>query len=271
MKLSFLKSKLPFLFLVLIFVFSCSNEDETVDETEFSIEDNQKAATVDQIIEGTVNIMEAAYVEEEEGRMNSFFPPCATITVTVVGENVNLVVDFGDGCTFSDGTFVTGIINLSYGPIVNNSRIIDYNFEAFTYNLHAVSGGGQIERVLENQNGNPQSTVNEEITVGFPQSTLTATRTGLRIAEWIEGVGSGTWMDNVFLITGNWNTVFSNGFTRSGEVTVPLVKKANCLYIVSGEIDFTQNGFNATIDYGEGTCDNIVTVFFNGQVYTILL
>tara|TARA_R110000850_G_scaffold203228_1_gene329463 strand:- start:72787 stop:73617 length:831 start_codon:yes stop_codon:yes gene_type:complete len=275
MNLSIFKSKFVFLFCFTFLFFSCSEDDttdETINETpEFSQEDTQRAAQVDQVFEGTLNIMETAYAEEEEGRANSFFPPCAVLTISQQGENFELIIDFGDGCTLPNGAFVTGTVLLTYGPIQNNTRIIDYVFEEYTYNEHPVSGGGQIERLFENQNGNPQSTVNETITVGFPDSSITATRTGFRVAEWVEGVGSGTWFDNVFHITGNWDTVFSNGFNRAGEVMETLVKKANCAIFVSGSIDITQDGLSATLDYGDGTCDNIVTLIINGVEYTIII
>lgn len=275
MNLSDFKSKFVFLLCFSLLFFSCS-EDDTTDGTinevpEFSQEDTQRAARVDRVFEGTFNIMETAFAEEEEGRANSFFPPCAVLTLSQQGDNFELLIDFGAGCSLPNEAFVTGKVLLSYGSIQNDTRIIDYTFDGYTYNEHPVAGGGQIVRLFENQNGNPQSTVNETITVGFPDSSITATRTGFRVSEWVEGVGSGTWLDNVFHITGNWDTVFSNGFNRTGEVIDTLVKKANCTIIVSGSIDITQNGLSATLDYGDGTCDNIVTLIINGTAYTIII
>lgn len=273
MNFSIFKPKFTILLCLSLMFFSCSDDDtnDEIQDPEFSQEDTQRAAEVDKVFEGTLNIMETAYAEEEEGRANSFFPSCAVLTLTQNGENYELVIDFGDGCTLPNGASVTGTVLLTYGPIQNNMRIIDYSFEGYTYNEHPVSGGGQIERLFENPNGNPQSTVNETITVGFPDSSLTATRTGLRIAEWVEGVGTGNWLDNVFHITGNWETEFSNGFNRTGEVVETLVKKANCALFVSGSIDITQDGLSAVLDYGDGTCDNIVTLIFNGIEYTIII
>lgn len=271
MNLSSFKLRFSFLFCFTMLLYSCSDDEEVVDDGAFSTENHQKATEVDIVFEGTLNIIETGYSEEEEGRSTSFFPPCAIITVTPNGDIVNLDIDFGSGCELPNGVFVTGKILLSYGPLINNTREIDYSFNEFTYNEHPVSGGGQIERLLENQSGHPQSIVNEEITVGFPESTITATRTGLRVAEWVGGVGSGAWLDNVFHITGNWDTVFSNGFTRSGVVVDTLVKKSNCSTIVSGVVDIQQNAINALLDYGDGECDNTVTFLFNGQEYIIYL
>ncbi|WP_290627066.1 hypothetical protein [Altibacter sp.] len=253
---------------------SCDTSDDsgTVD-VNYSAEDATRAAQADIIVENTLNIMENGYVENEETRNSSvsFFPSCTTITITPNGSGGTIVLDFGTSCTLNNGSVVSGKINLEYGAIVDGTRTINYSFENYTYNGHGVEGGGEIVRDIENENGNPSSTVNETITVSFEGTAITATRVGLRIAEWIEGVGSGTWTDNVYSITGNWNTTFSNGFSRSGEVTQPLIRKLNCLYLVSGTLDISQQALTGTLDFGDGSCDNIAVFTFNGQDYTIIL
>ncbi|PKA82334.1 hypothetical protein ATE92_0462 [Ulvibacter sp. MAR_2010_11] len=257
-----------------ILISSCSNTDDSGDvAVDYSAENSTRAAQADNVIENTLNIMENGYVEAEEGRSiaNSFFPACTVITIIPNGEGGTIILDFGTGCTLNNGSVVTGKINLEYGGIVSGTRTITYTFEEFTYNGHGVTGGGEIVREIENANGFPASTVNETITVHFSNTEITATRVGLRMAEWIEGVGSGTWEDNVYRITGNWETTFSNGFSRSGEVTEPLIRKLSCVYLVSGTLDITQQSITGTLDFGDGTCDNVATFIFNGQEYTIIL
>ena len=160
---------------------------------------------------------------------------------------------------------------MSYGPIVSGQRNITYNYENFTYNGNGVAGGGTIIRELENNQGNPQSTVNESITITFTGTTVTGTRTGQRVAEWVQGVGSGNWQDNVFHIEGNWQTNLSNGFERTGWITQTLVRKMSCLYLVSGRIEVSQQGLTGTLDFGDGTCDALATIIFNGHEYPVIL
>ena len=182
-----------------------------------------------------------------------------------------ITLDFGESCQLNNGAIVSGVINLEFTAIIEGVRTIDYSFVDYTYNGNGVQGGGQIQRQIANSNGNPQSTVNETILVSFPNSDITATRVGLRISEWVEGVGTGTWLDNVYHITGNWITNFSNGFERTGEVTQTLVWKLNCLYLVSGIIEVTQEGLIGSLDYGSGACDNNAILTINGQDYPLLL
>ncbi len=264
------------LFSFTLFLNSCDKEDDTQDPVDFSAEDAALAAKVDTAIEGTLTIMENGYDENEEatrGQNNmSLFPACATVTLNANGDGTgSIILDFGTGCTLNNGATVSGKINLNYEAIINDSRIINYTFENYFYNGNGVAGGGEILRELMNANGNPASTVNETITVSFPSSTVTATRNGLRIAEWVEGVGSGTWTDNVYNITGNWNTTFTNGFERSGVVTETLVRRLDCPYLVSGTLEVTQDGLTGSLDFGNGACDAQAVFTFNGVDYTVFL
>ncbi|QNJ96910.1 hypothetical protein [Constantimarinum furrinae] len=263
-----------FLALTFLFIGCTSNDDSSPNEVNFSAEDSQRAAQADNVVEGTFSIMESGYVqveEEPDNVVNSLFPACTVITILPNGDGGTIILDFGDECQLNNGSVVSGMITLEYGPFTAGTRTINYTFDEFTYNGNGVAGGGEIFREIANSNGNPQSTINEEITVSFPNTTVTATRNGLRVAEWVEGIGTGTWLDNVYHITGNWDTVFTNGFQRSGEVTETLVRKLNCLYLVSGMLEVQQEGLTAAIDWGEGECDNLATFIFNGQEYPIIL
>jgi hypothetical protein len=45
----------------------------------------------------------------------------------------------------------------------------------------------------------------------------------------------------------------------------PLVKTMNCKYIVQGTIEYWKDGkWEATVDYGDGTCDDLATKKWNG-------
>jgi len=256
-----------------LLIISCTTTDESTDNAvNFSVEDTARAAKADAVIDGSLNIMENGIDENVEASRtfpNSLFPECTQITLTSNGNGGTIVLDFGDACELNNGAIVSGIINLEYSPILSGTRTITYSFENYVYNGNGVAGGGEIFRQIANANGNPQSTVNESIVVSFPNTPITATRNGLRIAEWVEGVDSGTWLDNVYHITGNWNTTFTNGFQRTGEVTQTLVRKLNCLFFVSGVLEITQENFTASIDYGSGECDNQATITINGQDFPI--
>lgn len=263
---------------VLFVAFSCSddeNEATAIDTTPTNAE-LTLAAQVDIAEDASFSVVDNAYIENiQETRsavLNSFFTDCTTITVSPNGDGSgNVLVDFGDGCTLNNGALVSGQVMLDYTTVQNESRTITYVYDNFTYNGNEVSGGGTVNRILENANGNPQSDLTASITVYFPTQDVTATRDANRTREWIEGVGSGTWTDNVFSVTGNWDTSFSSGFTRSGEVTEALRREATCPHFVSGTLAISQNNINGVLNYGDGTCDNIAVVTIGNQDFTIQL
>lgn len=255
---------------------SCDNDSNDVDDSVSpSNEELRLAAQVDNTEDQSFSIVENAYVETEEvsrTSMNSFFSSCAIITVTPDGNGgASIVVDFGTGCVLQNGAEVEGVVLLTYGAVQNLSRTITYTYENFIYNDNNVSGGGTLIRQLQNANGNPQSLLNANVGVYFPVEDVVATRTLTRTREWIEGVGSGNWTDNVFSVTGNWDTTFSSGFTREGTVLTALRREASCANFVSGTIDIVQNNIAGVLDFGNGSCDNIATVTVGGQTYTIQL
>ena len=254
----------------LLFVGCETNEDgEAADAVSFSTENSTRAVQADNVAEGTFNILESGFVENEgvtapsSRNLISLFPSCTTITISANGNGGTIILDFGDSCTLNNGAVVSGVINIVYGPIISGTRTINYTFEDYTYNGNIVAGGGEILREISNANGNPQSTVNEVITVSFPNSDVLATRDGLRIIEWVQGSSSGTWTDNVYEISGNWDTTFNSGFSRSGTVTEVLVRRLSCLFVESGKLVIEQQGQTAEIDWGNGTCDNMATLTYN--------
>ncbi|GGG26715.1 hypothetical protein GCM10011344_29350 [Dokdonia pacifica] len=263
--------------MVLIAIGCSDNEDEVTSlDAEPTAADLLLSAQVDTTEDASYAIVENLYIENvDETRAsiaNSFFADCAVITVTPNGDGSgSVLVDFGDGCELTNGAIVSGQVNLVYASEQGNSRTITYTYTNFTYNGNEVSGGGTVQRVFENENGNPESDVTSAITVYFPEQDVTAIRDANRVREWIEGVGSGTWTDNVFHVTGNWNTSVSNGFMRSGEVLETLRREASCPHFVSGTLAITRNNVSGTLNYGDGVCDNIAIVTIGNQDFTIQL
>ena len=266
--------------LVLVFgllTVSCS-KDESTDVVENSatedliVTDTRETAEADAVSDGVFNLIEIAYAEQEEnaGRNQSLFPNCVTITISMENGVKFVTLDFGFGCQLGNGAVVSGIINLVYGPVQNGTRTINYSFDNFVYNEKQVAGGGTIFRERNNAGGNPQSTVHKNLQITFPVGLVVGID-GTRVAEWIEGVGSGTWTDNVFLITGNRTVVTNTGNELYGIVVEPLRREATCQFFVSGTIDITRNGNNGVLDFGDGTCDNIAILTVNGEEYIIYL
>ena len=277
MKTNFVKIGMLSCLAAVLFFSSCSEEDDAqvTEETttaQLTAEQSKQSAEADKSADAVFNLMEMAYaeIEEDDGRSTSVFSDCVTITISSEGGVTFVTLDFGFGCELNNGAVVSGIINLTYGPVVAGTRNITYVFENFTYNSKEIAGGGTIYRERNNVNGNPQSTVNKALEITFPNGVV-ASLNGTRVAEWIEGAGSGTWMDNVFLITGDRQIVFSSGFTHDALVTEALRREATCPHFVSGVLELTRNNGSGTLDFGDGTCDNIAILTVGNQEIIIVL
>ncbi len=250
---------------------NCQSEDALIDTTA-TLEVDQKSTEtevqLDEISDETSALIEEAYLTEEfpETKSNAtdrYLPDCVTITIVLVQNMKTVTIDFGDGCELRNGNVVSGKIILEYEKDPGVSKMISFEFDGFTFNDKAVAGGGSILREKANENGNPQSTRTGDVTVTWPDGS-TANKNGTKIREWIEGVGTGAWGDNVFLITGNWMFTKKNGTVLSAKIVEPLRRELACKFLVSGLVELAKNENNAILNYGDGDCDDLATVSING-------
>ena len=256
--------KLNLIALLTIFLFaSCETTDEAIEDSSSAISSDDITAVeeVDMVMEEINATAEQAFVEEESGSLftrgtsSSFFPECLTKTVVTTDLTKTVTLDFGDGCEVR-GHFMAGVMILSYekNPELH-TRTIAVEFDNYRIDHKLIQGAHSIVRMRENDNGNPQSTSTFDVNVTWDNGD-TASRVGEKIREWIVGVGTGVWSDNVYLITGHWSTVRRNGDEITGEITTALRRELACRFLVSGVIDLTKNGRSASLDFGDGTCDN---------------
>lgn len=248
------------LIIGVLFLTSCNTDEATLTD-EITTENVQKSADIDAVSENLSNVIEIVYLLEEglisQAKINDpFLPECLTKTVVINGNTRTVTLDFED-CDMPNGNHIDGIITISYVRDPQAHTVtITYGLSDFYFNYINIAGSGSILRERENDNGNPQSTNNQDITVTWPND-FSAHRVGVMISEWVEGFNTPLiWGDNVFSVTGNWTTEFPNGDVNTGLVTSPLRRELSCRFIVSGIISLTHNTAEGTLDFGDGTCDN---------------
>jgi len=272
MKLQSLKLNLIITLLIASMSFIACEEANSIDETTAAITEDQTIALVesDDISDEVDNIVDDFLSEEfavanknetSKIELNSTGgrPECVTKTIVLAGASKTVTLDFGDGCTMPNEHILTGKIIMSFMfDKASKTTTITQSFEGFTFNSIAVTGENTIVRTKENENGNPQSVKTINVTLTWPDGE-TATKTGTKTREFIEGYDTKTWGDNVFLISGNWNCTFKNGTVFSSNITTNLRREMACRFLVSGTIDIVKAKRVGTIDFGDGTCDNIAT------------
>lgn len=245
---------------------ACSEEEATTDEIFTDAEvitsaQLQYSDESEQMSDDIAEIAEDVYVSDELSAtakgtyISDYLPDCVTITTVVTDTTKEKTIDFGGGCELRNGNVLSGIIKLSYAlDMEAASKSITLELENFTFNDVTIEGGASILRVRSNENGNPQSTATRNYNATWPDGE-TASFSGNRTREWIEGFGTGFWGDNVFLITGGGTFTNKAGNVWTKTVVTPLRREMSCRFIVSGVLEISRNDATASLDFGDGSCD----------------
>ena len=65
------------------------------------------------------------------------------------------------------------------------------------------------------------------------------------------------------------NTGSKNIYTKN--ILIPLERIDGCDYVVKGKIEYIKDGVVATVDFGDGECDDIATKTVDGKISTFNL
>ena len=197
-------------------------------------------------------------------------------------KNGNKTIDFGTtGCQLNNGNIVKGkiIISFVYQPTAV-SHTVTYTFDNFYHNNIKFVGTKTFTRSLTAATAtsapHPIVVMLLDMTITMPNGDV-YTRVGTRTRELVEGFSTTQiFADNIYKITGNWTTTHPNGTIQTATITTPLRARMSCLVVnkpllVLGVITFVKNGVTATLDYGNGDCDNTAVFTINGVSYTITI
>lgn len=281
-------------FALSVLVISCSKDDK--EQTSFSADEAGINARLDIANDDVSRIVEdeeaSTYNNSTSGRTtedpNTTYSTCATVTrvpafgtAITPGTTVTKTIDFGTtGCLLSNGNFVKGkiIISFVYQPSAT-SHTINYAFDDFYHNGIKFVGNKTFTRIMTaataTSPSHPIVTMNMDISATFPNGN-TYVRVGQRIREIIAGLDTPVLSDNIYKITGSWTTTYPTSTVQTSTITTPLQVKMSCIavnkpLIVQGVITFERNGNTATLDYGNGDCDNTALFSMNGNTFTIII
>jgi hypothetical protein len=292
-----MKMKILFLGLVLsLFTVSCSkdkNDDGTMTADEAVVN-----SSIDSENDDVSNVVEDQFdttLANPSGRMvqaSALLPQCAVVTRTpalgtplTAGMVVTKTIDFGTtGCPMPNGNSLRGQIIMSYTfqPSPTAPQTINVSFNNFYHNLTRIDGIKTLTRSLTGTAPNVHPIVNivMNIQVTRPNGNV-ITRTGTRTREFIAGFGTPLiiW-DNEFKITGSWTTTHPNNNVQTANITTPVIVKFSCAnttttprpsIMAEGIIAYARGTHNATLDFGNGACDNLAVFTLDGVAHTITI
>jgi len=195
---------------------------------------------------------------------------CPEVNISTGDENTypkTITLDYGESTELNNGKILSGqiIIEISAPRSSQDfTRTVTYN--DFGINSTIINGMSvitvdKVDEMLRQ--------FKSDLTITFEDGS-TITRSSERTWQWVEGIDTeDNQTDDVIQITGFANAEL-NGETYKKEIVTPLKRIGDCRFIVEGVVTITLNDeLLCTIDYGDGTCDEVATVTKDGETYEI--
>ena len=280
---------MSYLFAVLISVFLISCNDDKIDFTSNDTENVQNEAVSDSYAEDADDISSVALSSDDatlNGKVSSsgrrVFKvadigkrlDCAEVSIELAIDNTpdvpkgTITIDFGTGCTDPRGNIRKGIIRVKYSGrrFIANSTV-ETTFDGYSINGVIIEGTRTVTNITGSTESAPKFNI---VLIGgkstWPDGTF-ATREVNRTREWIRATIP---LLDSWIITGSASGTNRRSRAYQMEITKPLVFKRECassnkvFIAVEGTKQLTVGDKVIVIDYGDGTCDNKITITING-------
>ncbi|HRH66105.1 MAG TPA: hypothetical protein PLU53_07395 [Bacteroidia bacterium] len=199
------------------------------------------------------------------------FTGCAIVTKDTV--NHVLTIDFGTGCTGQDGRVRSGkvIVNYSGGGYFSPGSVWTITFDNYYVDGRHVEGTRTVTNNGLNNSGNMNWSI-DAVNMKVTRSDGSwRTWNSQRTREMIQGYGDSLLVNDVYKVNGTASSTHSSGGVFSALIT-DLIRDNSCHWITSGTIAITPSGgIVRTIDFGNGSCDDLATVTKNGTTVTFHL
>ena len=215
---------------------------------------------------------------------------CPDVTITHLSTTnvfpVRIVMDFGTGCTGRDGRTRSGKIITEYtNRLIVPGAIAATTFVDYTVDSIKIQGTHTITNQSEPPTNTSCPTHKWKVTVERgkltkPNGNYVEWNSTKTVAQ-IEGMCTPfVPLDDIYKITGAANGKVKRGdllIAWNSEITEPLIKKFTCRWLVKGIIRIvrlnltTNSPWVATINYGNGDCDNKAMATINGVPHIITL
>jgi hypothetical protein len=272
-----MKTKFLYLFMIPLgfMISSCQKSTPLEDST---IEAADDAVLAEAVFDDAFASLEiATVIAEDMKKSGSVVDSCPLVTVTFPEQSfwpVNVVIDYGTGCTGLNDVVRSGKIILTLSaPRQELQSVRTLTFDNYYVNGAKVEGTTVVTNTGPNNNSNVVfSVVLTGGKITFSDSKFIE-REFERYREYTAGYL--TWWtpwDDKCLITGVAAGTNLNGVSYTALVANPLEWQATCRFLVSGTIGFEIEGKEPfELDYGAGECDANATLSRGDETKEITL
>lgn len=243
---------------------ACKKNSNTEDSDLVSSEDQSQGEThYDQVFK------EVDGASSDAGMKKGGYP---IVTIDSTTSPRTMSINYGTvNFSCKDGNYRRGMILVNWnGKYRSEGTVINISFSDFYQNDNHIEGS----KSISNNGRNAKDQLSFTIVVNGKVTTTTGethTWNSNRTRTWIAGEATKEWNDDKYEITGTTNGVNRKGLTYNANITKALMVDLSCQYrFVSGIIELTPEGKSKrVIDFGNGACDNQVTVTMNGKSHII--
>jgi hypothetical protein len=267
-------------FSLLAIIFAGCQKTETYDaipEQDNAMAENESNHVI-QAVNTTATGAGLMGSSEDVRDPQGFLPACATVTIDTIDALRTITIDFGTSpclCSDWDNRYREGKIMATWTGAYRDSGTVitivtqDYFQGVLPTQMNSFAYSKTVTNMGHNDNGNLHYAINVSEALITLWSGETITWTSQRDREWTAGEPTLLIFDDVYSITGSASGVDRNGDPFTVNITNPLIVKLSCPWITQGTLEITR-GTNptSTLDYGDGTCDDIASVTFNGNTIT---
>lgn len=266
MKITFNPSFLFLMIFGIMLISSCDMNDEP-SEPDLTVveEDTQVKMAFEDLDNLTLTVLSNSGLS---ARTTVDIPAgniCEGAIVSIDESAKTIMVDFGDGCTSTNGVTRKGIINLTYtGNLLLTGAKITTSFDGYEVNGYKVEG----TRTITNKGVDLESnTINLEVKIEGGKVTWPDDTFVTLTSDQLRDIKLGTQGQYEASITGTATGTSRSGFEYTSSVTEALIYTKSCVESgvtvpLSGILEFQFSGIEASVDYGDGACDKMATIYY---------
>jgi hypothetical protein len=194
---------------------------------------------------------------------------CATVSVSSGTFPKEIVVEYLAGCSTHRHDKRGKIIITLSDTITNTGAVQTIKYQDFFIDSLKVDFTATLKNLGKNSSGN--WIIEKSYDQTLTKDDYVVRRKNSETEEWTAGFETADRSDNIYYLTGAGSIVINDTATYSRKIITPLLYDAGCDFIKSGVVELNRRGSIATIDYGDGTCDDTAAITTNGTTESITL
>ncbi len=253
------------------FFISCKKDNSsTSTEIETTFDLSGKQAISDGLTEDASNVLDetvenANLSGSREPLVCSGTTTCAQVTISPGAFPKTITLDFGTaGCTSNNGVTRSGIVHITLSDSLRRPG----STAVMTFENYFVNGYHKEGTITwTNTSSVGTRSWHRDVTNGritAPDGRIWS-HTSSRDITQVAGINTPrVLIDDAFTITGTGTVTNSNGVSRTSTILTALHKQVSCEHIDQGTVKYQGPNHFATLDFGNGTCDNLATISIDG-------